>query len=225
MSTVDADGVEFATTPLLIAPDSFTATELVFTLPANLPGQEQGALPCSVQVRNSDASFSGALNLLVSFRAWCSVSRVAGAVPGFARGGVIADRQILGWITDVGQAIRGAMLGRGYSLNPTDWQQPQAGSNDPEPADILEGINMLGAAAMLAAQIASQFSSGQFALQTSLEKRYTGALAMLRDGAYDKIFKPLTAVTAETGVQAGGGDMTNPDTGEADIAFTKDQVF
>jgi hypothetical protein len=153
---------------------------------------------------------------------WTTVDAVAGEVPGFQRGGQISDAQIGIWARTVAQAIAGAMLRRGLSMNPADWQQPDTGA-DPSPADVLEMINRLGAAARLAAAIAGQFSQGEWGLAKNLERSYQTEMKALKDGDYDKLFRAASA-TLETGPQFSSGDVTD-DSGNAENAFTKQQRF
>lgn len=218
-------GAQFASSPLLVSPSSFAAGQLVFTLPANLPGAEEAALLIFLQVYNSDAAFSNALKFLITFRGWIPIGDVAGAVPGFKRGGNISDETICGWISDVAQSINSYLLRRGISLSPADWTPPAAGSGSPEPIAVLGGINKLGAASLLAAQIGAQFQSGEYGLARVLERRYNDQLKMLADGAYDKVFRPTSGTTIETGTQVSAGDMTDPVTGDLQSSFSKGQVF
>jgi hypothetical protein len=144
------------------------------------------------------------------------VVAVAGEVPGFQRGGNIANTQIANWIRTTAQEINGAMLRRGLPLDPTLWQQANTAAS-PDPMDVLEMLNRMGAAAALAAAIASQFSGGESGLATTLAKTYARTLASLRAGDYDKLFLPAAA-TEEPGQLFGAGAMAPP-------TFRKDQNF
>ena len=69
-------------------------------------------------------------------------------------------------------------------------------------------LNRLGAAAMLAAAVASNFQGGDAPLSKNLRAAYKDELARLEAGAYDNLFRPA-AVTMETGPAFAGGDMTD----------------
>jgi hypothetical protein len=147
---------------------------------------------------------------------------VAGEVPGFVRGGRISDAGITNWMGSVAQQINAALLRRGLPLTAADWQ-PVIEAGAPSPADLLELLNRLGAAALLAAAIGGQFGAGEWGLAKALERRFERELKALEAGAYDKVFRPAAA-TIESGTLFGGGDTEN-DAGETEPAFEKEQEF
>lgn len=216
-----------AACPVLVATDYVTPTELTATIPEDLGGAGGTSLTIGVYVRNSDGSASAALPFLVQFpatrmQAWTTVEAVAGEVPGFARGGKITDTQIGNWIRTTAQEINGAMLRRGLPLDPALWQAANAAAS-PDPSDLLEMLNRMGAAASLAAAIGSQFGAGEFAIAKTLAGTYQRTLSALKSGDYDKLFLP-GAATEEAGPQLAAGDMSRED-GSSSAAFTKDRVF
>jgi hypothetical protein len=181
----------------------------------------------NVTVVNADGSVSAAVPFTLQFPAvalqsWTTVESVAAEVPSFLRGGQIGDEHIQKWIESTAQAIAAAMLRRDLPLDPAQWQ-PSSGAGQPTPQGLLEMINRHGAAAQLAAAIAANFESGDWALRKNLEARYQSELADLNNGDYDKLFLP-SAATVEPGPQFGAGDMTNRE-GWPERAFTKEQRF
>lgn len=198
--------------------DSGTLTAVV---PEDLSGADGSSTPIAVFVLGSDGSTSAVQLFTVQFAAtrlqsWTTLDAVVGEVPGFSRGGRITDDQIQTWIRSVAQEIAAEMFRRGLSLDPTTWQQPTT-SADPNPVDVLEMVNRMGAGARLAAAIGAQFSQGEWGVSKNLAAAYARQLAALRSGDYDKFFRPAAA-TLETGPQLGaftGGHA----------AFRKDQVF
>lgn len=153
-----------------------------------------------------------------------TIAKVAGEIPSFARGGKIADATIQNWIDSSAQAITGRMMKRGLPLDPAVWPQPDSQTNMPSAADLLERINRLGAAADLAAAIASQFGAAEWGPSKSLERRYLAELKAIEDGGYDKIFL-AAAATVEAKPQFGAGDMTDADTGDSSQVFTRGKVL
>jgi len=215
--------------PALVATTWVSAGELKATIPALLgePGQPVNVV---VYVRNADASLSVSKTFSVTFdlletrlQAYTTVAAVAGEVPGFKRGGQIADMTIESWIKSVGQGINGAMLRRGLSLDPADWQQADADTAMPSPVGVLENLNRLGAAARLAAAVGGQAGTGEWGLAKSLREAHTQEMNLLRDGGYDKLFRPAAA-TIESAPQLAVGDMKDED-GNVEQAFQKGQVF
>src|SRR5580700_8307783 len=145
--------------PALVATTFVSATQLTAVIPPNIGGPAGGSTAVGVFVMNADGSTSGVVMFQVQFppsqlQSWTTVDAVCGEVPGFARGGQISDTQIANWIASVRQSITGAMLGRGLSLDPALWQQPDDSAN-PDPGDVLEMINRYGAAARLSAAVGS----------------------------------------------------------------------
>ena len=209
--------------PAVAATTWVSATQLTAIVPAEITGPAGSATVVNVVVQNSDGSVSAGLPFTVVFPAvnlqtWTTLDAVCGEVPGFARGGSVADSQIATWIQTVAQSIAAVMLRRGLSLNPADWQQPD-GTATPSPAALLEMINRLGAAARLAGAIAAQFTTGEWGVARALQKEYDAEVMTLREGEYDKIFRPAAA-TVESGPLLGA---SGPSRGGS--AFGKEQVF
>jgi hypothetical protein len=176
-----------------------------------------------VYVIGADGNTSAVQLFAVNFppatiQAWSTIDAVCGEVPGFQRGGQIADGQITTWLTSIAQSIASAMLRRGLSLTPTTWSQPST-SAEPSPASVLEMINRLGAAARLASAVASNFSAGRSAIADNLQAEYLRQIKALETGDHDKLFNP-SAVSQETGQQFGGFTPLWPDN-----AFRKGQKF
>jgi hypothetical protein len=210
-----------AACPVLVATDYVSPNELTATIPEDLGGAGGTSLSIGVYVRNSDGSASAALPFLVQFPAtrlqgYTDVAAVAGEVVGFQRGGNITDQQIGNWIKTTAQEINGAMLRRGLPLDPALWQAAGTAAS-PDPSDVLEMLNRMGAAASLAAAVASQFPGGDSPLAAGLAKTYGRTLASLRAGDYDKLFLPAAA-TEEPGQLFGAGAMAEP-------TFRKNQIF
>jgi hypothetical protein len=212
--------------PVLVPTTLAPPNQLTATVPEDLEGADGASLALGVYVRNGDGSASLALPFTVLFPAthqqsWTDVVRVCGEVPGFQRGGNIADTQIQTWIESVAQSIAGAMLRRGLSLDPSTWQQP--GSADLAPAGLLEMVNRMGAAARLAAAIAGQWGSGEWGLAKNLERSFSAEMTALGRGDYDKFFRP-GAATVEAGPLLAAGDTSRCD-GTPSNAFSKGKVF
>jgi hypothetical protein len=206
------------------------AGELGAAIPADLVGPAGGSAVVSVFVQNEDGSRSAIVPFTVNFpypastlQSWTNVEAVCGEIPGFRRGGRIQDSTIEGWMRSIAQTIAGAMLRRGLSLDSAQWQQPDAATAMPTPAGVLELINRYGAAVRLASAIAGDFTSGEWGLAKSLTRDFERELKALQDGGYDKLFRP-GATTVESGPQFSGGDIVT-DQGDAQNAFSKDQVF
>jgi hypothetical protein len=213
--------------PTLQPTTYISATELTAAIPANIDGPAGGSTMIGVFVANSDGTTSGVVMFAVQFpaaqlQAWTTVDAVAAEVPGFARGGQISDDQIQNWISSVRQSITGAMLGRGLSMNPATWQQPDDTAN-PDPADVLEMINRYGAAARLSAAVSSLFSQGTSDLTSQLNRAYAAEMARLEKGGYDKLFLP-SAGTLDPGPELGVGNMDN-NRGRDERAFFKEMRF
>jgi hypothetical protein len=219
-----------AAVPNLTAATFVDAETLTVTVDATLVGPGGGTRAIDIYVRNPDTLESNRIQWLVEFAekmplGFTTIARVAGEVPGFKSGGTrITDAQLESWVGTVGQAIAGAMLRRGLSLKPSDWQQAESSTAMPEASAVLEMINRVGAAAMLAAAIGGQMGGAQeWNLARTLERRYQDEMKRLESGAYDRLFKP-GATTLETGTQVSGGDIETDD-GNAEQAFSKTQVF
>jgi hypothetical protein len=218
--------------PALVTTTFVSPAEVHAAIPVSLEGAAGSSCIVNVFVSNPDGSASVALPFTVLFpypaaqlQAWTTVGKVCGEVPGFKRNAELPDDTIEEWIRGIAQEIAGAMMHRGLSLNPADWQQPNANTGWPTPSAVLENLNSHGAAVHLASWVAARFSAGgnDWSLTKVLERTYLRELKALEDGAYDKLFRP-GAVTVETGVQVSGGDILT-DRGDADQAFSKDQVF
>lgn len=216
--------------PVLVPTTRVSVTELHAAIPADLVGPAGGSFSVVVYAQNEDGSQSPAQAFRVLFprsenilQAFTSVEAVAAEVPGFKRGGTISDATIGQWIRSIAQSITGVMMRRGYSLNPSAWQQPDSATAMPAPAGVLELINRYGAASRLAAAIAGQFSTGEWGLAKTLQTDYVREFKALSEGQYDKLFRPSSA-TIETDQQVSVGDIVTDD-GAAEQAFTKDQVF
>jgi len=187
--------------PTLVPTTLVNSTTLTAAIPADLAGPDGTTMQVAVFVLGSDQSTSGVVMFTAQFtdttlQSWTSVDAVCGEVPGFKRGGTITDDQIQRWIRSVAQEISAEMMRRGLSLDPSTWQQP-ASAGDPDPADVAEMINRLGAAARLAAAVGAQFSgTGEWGVSKSLRTAYQEQRAMLRDGDYDKFFDPSAATVA-----------------------------
>jgi hypothetical protein len=213
--------------PALVATAFVSATQITAAIPANLSGPAGGSTAIGIFVFNADGTTSGVVMFLVEFppnqmQAWTTVDAVCGEVPGFARGGQISDTQISNWIASVRQSITGAMLGRGLSLDPALWQQPDDTAN-PDPSDVLEMINRYGAAARLSAAVSSLFSTGPSDLTNQLKSAYGSEMARMEKGGYDKLFLP-SAGTLDPGPELSVGDMSSP-SGRSEVKFRKDQRF
>lgn len=209
--------------PAFIPTTFVSAVQLTAAIPADLLASGAPSLALSVFVQNPDGLRSAALTFTVVFaplaQAWTTVDRVAKEVPGFHRGGRIDDATIENWIRSIAQSIAGAMLRRGLPLDPAQWPTPDPSTGIPAAIGVLELINRLGAAAPLAAAIASDFTSGEWGLAKSLEQRYQSERKALASGDYDCLFK-AAAPTIETTASLSTGD-----TADSQPAFTKDQVF
>jgi hypothetical protein len=216
--------------PSFVATTFVSATELRATIPLDVVAPQPGSTVVSVYVANEDTSISGILPFTVNVgypqtdrQAFTTLDAVAAEVPGFKRGGRITDDTLQTWLRSVAQGIAGSLLRRGLSLNPADWQKPDPSTALPTAAGVLETINRLGSAARLASAISSDFGQTEWGLAKNLQREYERELKRLDDGSYDKLFRPAAA-TVETGRQVAGGDVFTS-TGDADQAFTKDQVF
>lgn len=215
--------------PSLVDTEYVSEGELRGAIPASLSGADGTSLAVVVYVRNEDGLVSNALQFSVRFGAerlqgWTDIDAVCGEVPGFKRGGKVADATIEAWIRSIAQTINGAMLRRGLSLDPKAWQKAEAASAMPDPASVLELINRYGAAARLASAVGAQFSAqGEWSLAKNLRADFERELKALTDGAYDKLFRP-SAATIESGRLAEGGDVMTS-TGDPLQAFTKGQIF
>lgn len=211
-------------TPYLLTPTSQTATQITVQIPSNLPGQALGAIDLFVSVVNGDASKSNQLAFSLVFIGWTSIARVATEVPGFKRGGQITDQTILGWIRSRSQTITAAMLQRGYSLIPSAWPANGASGGSPAAGEMLESLNRVGATLDLASRIAAANGAGQWDFANKLRDQWNADFKLLQSGGYDNLFRADSATDA-VAPTFGGGDMSDPDTGEVTPSFTKEQVF
>jgi IPT/TIG domain len=216
-----------AACPDLVATTYVSATQLTAAMDPDLAGPAGGSMALAVFVQNPDGTVSASLPFTVAFPAatlqtWTSIESVTGEVPGFARGGQIGDSQIQTWIESIAQQIAGVMLRRGLPLDPALWQQPSTNAW-PTPAGFLEMVNRMGAAARLAAAVSSLFASGDMAITKNLQSAFSGEMAALLRGDYDKLFLPAAATLAP-GRLFGSGD-TSGRGGRDERAFRKDQKF
>jgi hypothetical protein len=196
------------------------------TLTAAIPaiaGADGTTTQIAVYVLGDDGSTSGVVMFTVQFavtrlQSWTTVDAVVAEIPGFKRGGLVPDDSIKTWIRSIAQNIAAEMVRRGLSLNPVDWQQPTT-SAEPNPVDILEMINRMGAASRLASAVGSQFTAAgqQWAVAKNLESAYQDQLHAMREGDYDKFFSP-SAATVDVQPQLAASTGERP-------AFRKDQVF
>jgi hypothetical protein len=200
--------------PTLVATTCVNSTTLTAAIPWGVSGPAGGSAQIGVYVLGSDGSTSAVLMFTVEFpsllQSWTKLDPVVGEVPGFQRGGLIKDSQINTWIRSVAQEIAAEMMRRGLSLDPTTWQQANSAA-EPSPADVLEVMNRMGAAARLAAAISSQFTTGgqDWAVTKNLNAAYLRMFDALRDGDYDKFFDPGAAtVDASPGLEASTGRST-----------------
>lgn len=207
-----------------------SATELTAAIPSSLTGPPAGSLTVNVYVQNSDGSLSAIVPFTVQFawpvakfQSWTSIVAVCAEVPNFKRGGNIADSTIEQWMRSVAQAINGALVRRGLSLNPAVWQQAAAATGNPAPSGWLEMVNRLGAAARLAGAVGGQFTAGKFGLAVQLKADYDREMKLLDDGLYDMLFDP-NAAQIDTGPYFGAGAMVDPATGLPVQAFTRESV-
>src|ERR1022692_306504 len=216
--------------PSLVATVWVSATQLTAAIPANLSGPPAGALVVNVYVQNADLSLSGILPFTVLFpwpvaeyQSWTTLVAVCAEVPNFKRGGNIADPTIEQWMRSVAQSINGAMIRRGLSLNPADWQAPGSTTGNPAAAGWLEQVNRLGAAARLAGAVGGQFTAGKYGLAVQLMADFMREFELLENGDYDKLFNPQAA-TIDVGPFFGAGVMTDPNTGLPVNAFTRESI-
>jgi hypothetical protein len=179
-----------------VVPTTFVDSgTLTATVPEDLAGPGGGSTPVGVFVMGDDGSVSAVVLFTAQFppaalQSWTTVDAVVAEVPGFARGGRISDDNIQTWIRSVAQEIAAEMVRRGLSMDPATWQQPGA-SADPDPVDVLETINRMGAGARLAGAIGAQFSAqGEWGVSKNLAAAYARQLGALRAGDYDKFFNP-----------------------------------
>ena len=193
---------------------------LTAAIPADLEGPGGGTLPLGVFVIGGDGSASAVILFTVDFppvalQGWTTIEAVCGMVPGFQRGGLISDGRITEWIQGAGQAVAAIMLKRALPTDPTLWP-PAAANAMPSPAELLEMINRLGAAADLASAVGSLWGAREWDVAKSLQKKYDSEILTLREGEYDKIFL-ASAATIDPQPQL-AADTECP-------AFRKHQVF
>jgi len=201
------DASSQAACPTLQPTTLVSATQLTAAIPADLAGAAGSSMAVGVFVVGGDGSTSAVCMFTVEFPAsqlqtWTTIDAVTGEVPGFMRGGQISDDQIQTWMSSIAQAIAGVMLRRGLPLDPTQWAQPAADAW-PTPAGVLELINRMGAAARLAAAVASLSGAIDWPIRKNLQTAFDDEIATLLGGDYDKLFLP-SAATLEAGQQFGG---------------------
>lgn len=207
-----------------VQPTAFvSSTQLTAVIPAQLAGPDGGTTQIGVFVLGDDGSISSVVLFSVQFppaklQAWTTVDAVTAEVPGFKRGGVISDDSIGTWIRSIAQNIAAEMVRRGLSLDPSTWQQPGTTAN-PDPVDVLEMINRMGAASRLASAVGAQFGAAgqQWGVAKNLESAYQDQIHGLRNGDYDKFFMPAAA-TVDVMPQLAAKTGERP-------AFRKDMVF
>ena len=199
------------------------ANTLTAKIPAEMSGPAGGSTAVAVYVFGADGTTSAVQLFTVQFplvqlQAWTTVDAVVGEVPMYKRGGQISDTQIKTWIRSTAQEVSAEMMRRGLSMDPSTWQQPSTAA-DPNPVDVLEMVNRMGAAARLASAIGASFVAGgnEWGVAKNLERAYDRQLQALRAGDYDKFFKQ-SAATVESGPQLAASTGACP-------AFTKEQVF
>ena len=209
--------------PAFIPTTFVSVTQLTATIPTDLLAPGAPSLALSVFVENPDGLRSSSLTFTVVFaplaQRWTTVDLVSREVPGFHRGGRIDDSTIENWIRSIAQSIAGAMLRRGLPLDPAQWPTPDPTTGLPAAIGVLELVNRLGAAAPLAAAIASDFTATEWGLAKSLESRYQSERKALANGDYDCLFTSAAAIIETTPTLSTG------DTADSEPAFTKDQVF
>jgi hypothetical protein len=213
-----------AACPSLVATTYVDAGTLTAAIPADVTGPAGGSVVVNVFVQNDDGTVSAALPFTVLFPAtllqtWTTIDAVCGEVSGFKRGGSVSDDQINIWMRSIAQTIAAVMLKRGLPLNPALWPAPDPTAS-PSPAELLEMINRLGAAARLAATIGAQFvaGGGEWGVAKGLRTAFDDEIVTLREGEYDKVFL-AAASTVEPGPLLGAGPAWS------EPAFTKGRVF
>ena len=212
--------------PALVDTVRVSDAELQAEIPLGIAGPAGGSMVVAVFIETEGGERSATLPFTVIFPAaklqtWTEIGAVCGEVPGFKRGGRIADATIEVWMRSAAQAIAAAMLRRGLSLDAADWQQPGTDAM-PSPAGVLELINRYGAAMRLASAIGGDVP-GEWSLARDLRKDFEQQLKALRDGEYDKLFRPQAA-TVDADAQAGMGELVDG-AGDVERAFSKTKVF
>ena len=213
--------------PAAVATTYTSPTQIAADVPALFAGVDGARVMIGVSVLAADGSVSNVVLFtvtmpVVKLQTYTTIEAVCGEIPGFARGVQIPDDTIQLWMSSTQQAIKGAMLRRGLSLDPAAW--PQAGlDGTPGPVEVLELINRLGAAARLAAAVASLFGNADAAFSKNLSAAYKEEKGRLEAGGYDKLFSPAAA-TEETGPQLGYGDTSRRDGGSS-VLFRKERKF
>lgn len=215
------------------------APYLTAAIPDDIVGPPSGTMVISIYVQNPDGVRSGIIPFTIEFpisdteplysptlQGYTSLLRVMAEVPGFkiTSGGAINAETIHNWIGTVAQSVNGALIRRGLPLDSSLWPAAAPGTAQPTAAGVLEMVNRLGAAARLAAAIASQFTSGEWGIAKTLQREYEREINRLETGAYDKLFL-ARAATIEAGPQVFVGDQTDPETGDDTTAFKKEDVF
>ncbi len=213
--------------PVLVATTYVSPTQVTADVPADFVAPDGASVVITVWVLGADGVGSLPVQFTIAMPAtklqtYTTVEAVCAEIPGFARGFQVSDDTIRRWMSSTAQAIKGALLRRGLSLAPADWQQAGV-DGSPAPGEVLELVNRLGAAARLAAAVASLFGNQEAAFSKNLSAAYKDEMGRLEEGAYDKLFRPAAA-TVESGPAFAGGDLTDAD-GNSTTMFPKEKVF
>jgi len=210
--------------PAPVATAWVSATQLTAAIPADLAGDQGAVIIISVYVQNADLSISALLPFSCmipypqpSAGSWTNIDAVCAELPGFKRGGIIADASIEGWMQSVAQSITGVLVRRGMPIVGDTISPPVA------ILGVLEMINRLGAAARLATVHAAMFTAGKSALADNLTEQYEEEYALLEDGGYDMMWDPAAALE-DVGPFFGAGAMTDPCTGNSVSAFSRESL-
>jgi hypothetical protein len=214
--------------PATVPTTYVSPTQLTAQIPMDIEGAAGTSMAIGVFVLNADGTVSNIVTFTVNFPAallqtYTTVDAVCGEVPGFQRNGAIQDDEILVWIRSGAQVVNGILLRRGFSLDPATWAQP-SGDASPSPASVLEQIVRFGAAARLAAAVASMWGSGNWAITNSLSGNYAAEKKALEGGDYDHLFRATGAATQDTGPGLVAGDMTDS-SGRDERVFCKEMKF
>lgn len=212
--------------PVLVPTVFVGAGELQAQVPTAIVGPAGGTMIISVFVQNEDGSVSAGLPFTVRFprtalQAWTTAAAVAEEIPGFRRGGRIADQTIETWIRSTAHMVTAAMRRRGLSLDPAQWPAADAATGFQSAAGWLETVNRMGAAARLAAAIGGEFAQGEWSLAKTLQADFVRELKALKDGEYDGLFRAGASTVDDS---PAGGDIATDD-GDAEQAFSKGQIF
>lgn len=193
--------------PVLVPTTLVNAETLTAAIPVDLAGPAGGTMQVGMFVMGSDNSVSAVLPFTVMFDAdrlqgWTTIDAVCGMVPGFARGVSVSDDRITEWVQGNASEIAAVMAKRNLPIDPTQWPGANL-AGMPSPAEMLEQLNRLGAAADLASAVCSLWGQREWDVAKGLQEKYDAGMMALREGEYDNIFL-ASAVTVEPGVQFGG---------------------